>query len=189
MRLFVLLFLLISTSLFAQHPEIKLYLSAENFINDSSEVIDTTMRFQVHKKSEDPNDPTYALSYLSKKGKGKRRFYNENLFAIKVGKTFYARERTDVFGAARYRPITYCSYVSYYSLLSRDTFSNSKDPNELKRTYYMIFMDDDAMIKPLTEPRVRESLIRTNKLLYNEFSMASPHTIEDLLRYLDRICE
>ena len=187
MRTLILFILFFAVVTQADQPLVEVFASPQDFANDSSVVVDSTMQLQLHKESADSSDPTYALSYLN--SRGKRRFYNDKLFAIRVGDRYYIRERTDLFGAARFRPIQYCSYVSIYSLLTTETFSHSKDPQALKKTYYMIFMEDDGLVRPLTEPRVREALIRQDKLLYNEFSTTAPHTIEELLEYLSKICK
>jgi len=162
-------------------------MSSEDFVNDSATVIDSTYRFEIFKDSYLKDDPNYVITYINKKGK--RRYYKKDAFAVRIDGKYYIQEKSIVFGPSQFRPITRCENVSYYSFITKDTYSQTRDKDDLTTTWYIIYMEDEGMIKPLTSSRVRELLIRNNPVLYNEFSMTGPHSVEKLLNYIDRLCK
>lgn len=186
-----LICLLFSVVAFAKLDTIpEVYATPEDFAKDSSVIIDSTFRLHVLEKSKDPSDPDYAIIYTT--SRGRRRYYNDKAFAIRVGSRYFIRDRSDVFGPARYRPIKRCPIVSYYSLISTSMYNHARKGDKkggVTKTWYMIYMEEEGMIKPLTAPRVREVIIRKYPLMYNEFASHEAHSLESLFSYLDRICK
>ena len=156
------------------------------YIDNVADIIDSSFIISAIAKSTDPNDKDFRLEY--KDERGRMKLYRKDILVFADGHDYYIADGTHSFGSPKFRKLIRCESFSYFRRVqvpASGTYGHSKD--NINESWVIIDNSDGSTLN-LTDKTLKQILIRSSPLLYNEYTDRTKRN-GTMLDYLNRACK
>jgi hypothetical protein len=171
-------------AIFAQAP-FGGFSTMQAYKDNTPDILDSSFVISEILQSVDKNDKDFRLEYKDERGKIK--LYRKKIIIFGDGENYFIADGEHNFGAPRFRKLTRCDGFSYFRRVYCAPPGTQGHSEKGVNEAWIIIDNFDGTVSNLTDKTLKQILIRTEPLLYDEYSDKSRKNGSPI-DYIKRIC-